>query len=350
VDAGPVLAHATPGSEIAPLTPVRLLTGWSVEPLPLLVTLLAAGCYLVGVWRLRSRGAAWPAWRSVSFLGLGLGSFLVATQSALAAYDTVLLSVHMVQHMVLSMITPIFLALGAPITLALRTLPPRQRRWLLRLLHSRVARVLTFPPLAGAAFVATPFVLYLGGFGGLYEATLRNGLLHDLNHLHFVFVGCLWFWPLLGVDPMPRRIAYPLRLIAVFATLPFHAFLGVAVMSTSTLIAGDWYAEIRRGWGASIASDQRTAGGILWAAGDLVGLLVLGVLAVQWMRASEREAQRVDRRLDREEARLAAQAGRPAGTIAGAARRVEPQPAEEPHDERRRRDDRPGLQRRRQHP
>jgi cytochrome c oxidase assembly factor CtaG len=305
-----VLAHATPGSEIEPLTPVRLLTAWSWEPLPLLVVLLAGGWYVMAVRRLRARGITWSRWRSLSFLGLGLGSFLVATQSALAAYDTVLLSVHMVQHMALSMITPIFLALGAPITLALRTSSAHPRKWLLRLIHSRVAQVVTFPPLAGAAFVATPFVLY---FGGWYEATLRNGLLHDLNHLHFVFVGCLWFWPLLGTDPMPRRLPYPLRMIAVFVTLPFHAFLGVAVMSTTTVIAGEWYAEMGRTWGASPLSDQRTAGGILWAAGDIIGLIVLAALAVQWMRASEREAQREDRRLDREEAQqLARQAAQQA--------------------------------------
>jgi cytochrome c oxidase assembly factor CtaG len=311
---GGVLAHATPGSDLAPLTVERLLAGWSVEPFPLLVAATVGVGYMVGVRRLRSRGVAWSRWRSLSFLGLGLGSFLVATQSAMAAYDTVLLSVHMVQHMILSMITPIFLALGAPLTLALRTLPGRPRGWLLRLIHSTVARVLTFPPLAGAVFVATPFVLY---FSDWYEATLRNGLLHDLNHLHFVLVGCLWFWPLLGIDPMPRRLPYPMRLIAVFATLPFHAFLGIAIMSMTTVIAGDWYEQMGRTWGVSPLSDQHTAGGILWAAGDLVGLLVLGTLAVQWMRASEREAQREDRRLDREEARLAAEAAQAAARAGG---------------------------------
>ena len=126
------------------------------------------------------------------------------------------------------MIAPVFLALGAPITLALRTLPPGGRGRLLAVLHSRVARVLTFPVVAGVIFVANPFALYLTGW---YEATLRNPLLHDLNHLHFVLVGCLWFWPILGLDPMPNRLPYPLRLLAVFATMPFHAFLGVAIMS-----------------------------------------------------------------------------------------------------------------------
>jgi cytochrome c oxidase assembly factor CtaG len=200
---------------------------------------------------------------------------------------------------VLSMVVPIFLALGAPVTLALRTLPRHPRRLLVTALHSRIAKVLTFPLVAMAVFVANPFVLY---FTGLYEATLRSAVLHDLNHLHFVLVGCLWFWPLLGLDPMPVRPPYPLRMLAVFATLPFHAFLGVAIMSMTDVIAGDWYASLDRQWGPSAIADQQSAGGILWASGDLIGLLVLGVLFVQWAKAAEREAEREDRRLDRLEA------------------------------------------------
>jgi cytochrome c oxidase assembly factor CtaG len=298
-------AHAGPGHEPPPLTPLRLLTGWQLEPVPAVGVLVVAGLYLYGVHRLRSRGDTWSPWRTVMFLGLGLGSFVVATQSALAAYDTVLFSVHMVQHMILAMLTPVFLALGAPITLAIRTVPRGGRRLLLAALHSRVAKVLTFPVVAGVLFVANPFALYLTGW---YEATLRNGLLHDLNHLHFVLVGCLWFWPLLGLDPMPGRIPYPLRLLAVFTTMPLHAFLGVAIMNSSTLIAGDWYAGLHRSWGPTLQRDQEIGGGILWATGDLVALVVLGVLFVQWARESAREARREDRRLDRLEAEAARRA------------------------------------------
>jgi putative copper resistance protein D len=300
-----LLAHAGPGHEPAPLTPLRLLTGWQLEPVPALGVLVVAGLYLYGVHRLRARGDAWSPWRTVMFVGLGLGSFVLATQSALAAYDTVLFSVHMVQHMILAMLTPVFLALGAPITLAIRTLPRGGRRLLLAAMHSRVAKVLTFPVVAGVLFVANPFALYLTGW---YEATLRSGLLHDLNHLHFVLVGCLWFWPLLGLDPMPGRIPYPLRLIAVFTTMPLHAFLGVAIMNSSTLIAGDWYAELDRSWGPTLQRDQEIGGGILWATGDLVALVVLGVLFIQWARDSAREARREDRRLDRLEAEAARRA------------------------------------------
>jgi putative copper resistance protein D len=302
VHASLVLAHAGGDEPTAPLTGLRWLTAWSPEPVPLALALLVGGLYVAGVRRLTATGTPWPVSRTVLFLGPGLGSFLIATQSSLAAYDTVLLSVHMAQHMILAMITPIFLALGAPVTLALRTLPATGRTRLLAVIHSRVAQVLTFPAVAGAIFVANPFLLY---FTGYYEQTLRHPLLHDLNHAHFVLVGSLWFWPLLGIDPMPRRLTHPLRVLAAFLTLPFHAFLGLGILSTDTLIAGDWYLSHDRQWGASPLSDQHTAGGMLWASGDVVGLIVFAVIFVQWVRASEREARREDRRLDRLDAAAA---------------------------------------------
>ncbi len=301
-------AHGGLGDDLPPLTLSSFLTSWEAAWLPILGVLAVGGLYLYAVWRLRRRGDRWPWGRVVLFVGLGLGSFLLATTSALAVYDTTLFWVHMVQHMVLAMLTPVFLALGAPITLAVRTLPPGGRRAVLAVLHSRVAKVLTFPVVAGVIFVANPFALYLTGW---YEATLRNPLLHDLNHLHFVVVGCLWFWPILGLDPMPNRVAYPIRLLAVFATMPFHAFLGVAIMSASTVIAGDWYAALDRDWGPTPLDDQHLGGGLLWASGDLVALVVLGALFLQWARASEREAVREDRRLDRLDAQAAADRSAP---------------------------------------
>jgi cytochrome c oxidase assembly factor CtaG len=304
---GAVLAHVGSHQELPPLTPARLLTEWEPSLLPLAGALAAGGLYLWGVHRLRARGDRWSRWRTVFFVGLGLGTFLVATTSGLAVYDTTLLWVHMVQHMVLGMIVPIFLALGAPITLALRTLPRGGRRRLQSVLHSRVAKVLTFPVVAGFLFVVNPFVLYLTDW---YEATLRHEWLHELNHVHFVLIGCLWFWTVLGVDPMPNRVPYPMRLLAVFATMPFHAFLGIAIMGSSTLIARDWYAALGRTWGPTLERDQEIAGGLLWASGDLVALLVLGALFVQWSQASEREAVREDRRLDRLDAERAAERAR----------------------------------------
>ncbi|MGH3341676.1 MAG: cytochrome c oxidase assembly protein [Carbonactinosporaceae bacterium] len=303
-----VLAHDTPGGVPPDLTVTRLFTAWTFDLWLAVVILSAAGLYLAGVRALRRRGDTWPWSRTVLFLVPGLGSVVLATQSSLATYDTTLLSVHMVQHMVLSMAAPVFLALGAPITLALRTLPRGPRRRLLAVVHSRAARVLSFPLLAGAVFVVTPFALY---FSEWYTATLRNDYLHEAMHLHFLLFGCLWFWPLLGLDPVPNRLAYPIRMLAIFATLPFHAWLGIAIMSASDLIGEQWYASLGRDWGPGLFDDQQTAGGILWVTGDLVGLVLLAVLFVQWVRASEREAEREDRRLDRLEAEAARTARRP---------------------------------------
>jgi len=293
------------GSDLPPFSFSAILTEWGLEAFPFVVTVWVAGCYLFGVWRLRSRGDRWPVSRTICFVCLGMGSFYFATSSGLAAYDSVLLSAHMVQHMVLAMMTPLFLALGAPITLMLRTLPGRPRGWLLALLHSRAAKVLSFPPLTFLLFVISPWALY---FTGWYDASLRSVLVHEMMHVHLVAVGSLFFWPLLGTDPVPGRVGYPFRLMMVFLTLPFHAFLGVTIMSMEEPIAGDWYRSLDLAWLPDPMADQNLAGSVLWAAGDLVGLVFFGVLFVQWVRASMREAAREDRRLDRLE-RLESRAG-----------------------------------------
>lgn len=282
------------------LTANNWFSVWGFEPIPALAIVLTGALYVTGVTRLRRRGDTWSSARTAAFLLGGLGSIGLATQSFLAVYDTTLLSTHMAQHMLLNMISPIFLGLGAPITLALRTLPAGPRKILLAVLHSRWLKVVGHPVVAGALFIANPWILY---FSGLYELTLRNPLLHDLNHLHFVALGCLWFWSLIGVDPMPRA-GFPMRLIAVFVSLPFHAFLGVTLMSASSVIGAQWYLDHPRSWGPTLTQDQYLAGGILWTMGDALGVGVLAVLFVLWARESEREARRVDRELDRQQARV----------------------------------------------
>ena len=296
--AGPVLAH---GAGLPDFGAWSVLSQARPEPLPLLVVLLLGGAYLYGSARLRARGDHWSPWRTTSFVVGGLGTVVVATMSGLAAYDTSLFAPHMVQHMLLTMVAPVFLALGAPVTLALRTLPAGPRGALLALLHSKVAHFFTFPLVGWVLFVASPFVLY---FSGWYGATLDNRLLHELLHVHFLAVGSVFFWPLLGVDPLPGRRSYPSRMLLVALTLPFHAFLGVAIMSVTDdgagLLSPEHYLDLHPL--REVVFQQQLGGGLLWASGDLVGLLFLGVLLTQWMRASEREAAREDRRLDRADA------------------------------------------------
>ena len=281
----------------------RVFTAWELAPVLALLTIAAVCLYAVGVNAMHSRGDRWPIGRSVAF-GVGIAAFVLATQSGLAAYDTTLLSAHMVQHMILSMVVPLAVALSAPVTLALRTLPARPRRWLLAVLHSRVAKVLTFPPLTFLLYVISPWALY---FSGWYAASLQSPFVHEAMHVHLVVVGSLFFWPLLGVDPVPGRVAYPFRMLLVLLTLPFHAFLGVTIMSQTELLGGDWYPSLHNGdmgaWLPDPADDQHLAGGLLWSSGDLVGLVLFGVLFVQWVRSSMKEGAREDRRLDLLEAR-----------------------------------------------
>jgi putative copper resistance protein D len=259
---------------------------------------------------LRARGHRWPVGRGIAFLG-GLVGIAAVTLTGVGAYDTTLLSVHMIQHMVLSMVAPIFLALGAPVTLALRVLPKGPRDALSAVLHSRVARVLAHPLVAYGLFVFTPFALY---FTGLYELTVRDALVHELVHAHFILTGCLFFWPLIGVDPLPGRWPYPGRALLMVLSTPFHAVLGLTIMQSTELLGGDWYPSLGLTW-VDPFDDQKLAGGILWAGGEAVSITMLAVLVGQWMRASDREARRIDRQLDREEAEERARADRAAGTI-----------------------------------
>ena len=286
-----------------PLTWGRLVTAWEPQTVVIVALVALAGAYLLAARSLRRRGDAWSPLRDISFVVGGLGTIAWATLGWMGVYDDTLFWAHMAQHMVLSMVSPIFLALGAPVTLALRTLPTRQRRWLTAALHSLPAKIL-INPLVGAALVfGTPFVLYMTG---LYQDSLQNDTLHNLLHVHFVLAGCIFFWPIVGIDPVPNRLPHPMRLLLVCIALPAHAWLGVSIMSQSTIIAGDYYRALGRPWAPSLAQDQTIGGGLLWAAGDLVGLLVFGALLFQWSKADDREAVRVDRHLDRTE-RLARQ-------------------------------------------
>lgn len=269
---------------------------WPLQPLPLLAVVVVSGLYVLGVRKLQREHIHWPFGRTISFVVFGNGTLLFATQGPLAFLDTTLLSTHMVQHMLLSMIAPIFLALGAPITLLLRVTKGKVRKTIASVLHSRVVKILSFPLLAGFIYIVNPWLLY---FTGYYEATLTNSLLHNLNHLHFIMVGSIWTWSLIGIDPMPR-MGFPLRLFSIFVTLPFHAFLGLTIMNQSDGIARTYYESLNLEWGPGVIADQQIAGGLLWAAGDVIGLLLFLALAIQWSRDSDKEARRIDRDLDRQ--------------------------------------------------
>ncbi|WP_433468362.1 cytochrome c oxidase assembly protein [Spirillospora sp. CA-128828] len=284
------------------VTPVRLLTLWQFDLFFAALVVVLGGLYLAAVVRLRRRGDSWPLARTVSWV-LGLVTIVAVTQTGVARYAPILFSVHMAQHMVLNMLTPIFLVVGAPVTLALRALKPARirgdrgpREWLTAMLHSRYLAVIAHPAVATIIFVASTFVLY---FTPLFEAAMRNHLGHIAMTVHFLASGSLFFWVLLGVDPAPRKLPYPGRLLLLFVTMPFHAFFGIALMNMSQALARGWYTSVDPPWGTTILHDQHTGGAIAWGFGEVPTFIVLLVLAVQWYLDDQRQARRMDRKADR---------------------------------------------------
>ncbi len=282
------------------------LLAWHPQPVPLLPLgcLLLAALYGWGVLRLARRGDRWPVHRPLLF-ALGLGSVVAVTATGVGGYGMRLFSVHMTQHMVLSMLSPPLLLLGAPVTLLLRTLPAggRARRTLLAVLRSRPAAVLTAPWVTLPLFIASLYGLYLTP---LFDAAMSTWLGHDWMLVHFVAVGLLLFWPILAVDPSPHHTHPVLRIIELFLAVPFHAFFGIAVMSSSALLVRS-FAHPDPAWGLSALGDQHTGGGIAWAFSEIPTLLVIGAIFLQWSRSSDREAKRHDRAAARDgDAELAA--------------------------------------------
>lgn len=284
-----------------PPTLGALLTDWRFDIIFGTLAITMAVLYLLGVRRLRARGDAWPVGRTVAWV-LGCLVLLVATSSGFGRYAPAMFSVHMETHMMLSMLAPVLLVLGGPVTLALRALPvagrdgaPGPREWLLAAVRSPVSRALTQPVVALVLFVGSFYVLY---FSGLFEVAVEEHWAHLLMNAHFLIVGYLFYWPVIGVDPSPRRLPHVARLGMVFASLPFHAFFGVIMMSSQTVVGEPFYRALGLPWAADLLADQRLGGGIAWAAGEVPLLIVLVALLVQWAKADDREARRADRRAD----------------------------------------------------
>jgi putative copper resistance protein D len=284
-----------------PPTLLRLLFDWRLDLVYLVVAGTLAALYLVGVRRLRARGDAWPVGRTVAWLG-GCFVIIMATSSGFGRYAPAMFSIHMETHMMLSMLAPVLLVLGGPVTLALRAIPPAgkdappgPREWLLAAVHSPVARALTHPVVALVLFVGSFYVLYMSG---LFDASLELHWAHLAMNAHFLLVGYVFYWPVIGIDPAPRRLPHLARLGMVFASLPFHAFFGVILMSMQTVIGERFYRGLGLPWAVDLLADQRLGGGIAWATGELPLLVVLIALLMQWARADEREARRADRRAD----------------------------------------------------
>ncbi|WP_317231127.1 cytochrome c oxidase assembly protein [Clavibacter sp. MX14-G9D] len=281
----------------APVSLPRMLTSFHPDHLFLAVAAVLAGLYLLGVRRLRRRGDAWSAGRTVPWL-LGCAVLVYATSGGPGVYGSVRFSTHMVQHMLLMMYVPPLLVLGAPVLLLLRAVPARTdhsrgvREWVLVATHSRYARIVTHPVVAAVVFAGSLVAFY---YTGWFEWSLLTHQGHLIMVVHFLISGYVFFLAIIGVDPGPQRPPHAIRLLILLATMAFHAFFGLAIMSGTEVLAVDWWRAIGVLDDAGLLADQGTGGGIAWGAGELPVVLVALMVVRQWSASEQRAATRNDR-------------------------------------------------------
>jgi cytochrome c oxidase assembly factor CtaG len=292
------LAHVQAGAELPPLDPGRALTTWAFDPLAWAGLALALILYLAAVRRVDAAHPASPVpRRRVAAWIAGLLVAAIALQSSIDVYATRLFSVHMVQHMLLTLVAAPLLALGAPVTLLLRVAGPgRWRRLTLAILHSRPVRVISHPVVAWLLFTA---VMWISHFSPLFDAALEDEGIHAAEHLLYLAAGMLFWWPVVAADPVPWRMGFAARVVYVGLAMPQNTFLGLAVFSATRPLYHH-YATIERAWGPDVMADQQLAGGLMWAAGDLLFFVPLLLLVAAWLQDEERRGRHLDEQLDRE--------------------------------------------------
>lgn len=296
-------AYVLTGEALPPEpTFVTYLTSWRFDVIWVLVIGFLAFFYLAGVWRLHKRGDKWPMHRTVLWM-LGLGLLFYVTNGGLNVYEKYLFSAHMLAHMLLGMMIPLLLVPGAPVTLAMRAIRSRvdgsrgAREWILMAVHSRIATLLANPIVAAVIFTSSLWAFY---YTPIFRWAMEDHIGHELMIVHFLVTGYLFVQTLIGVDPLPYRAPYPLRLLLLFATMAFHAFFGLALTTGDGLLLADWYGAMGRPWGLSAIEDQQAGGGIAWGIGELPTITLAIIVAFMWAKSDTKEAKRLDRKADRD--------------------------------------------------
>ncbi len=304
-----------PVADLTDPTPAEILTGrplpppvswenvatlWNFDLLWILVCAFGIVFYALGVIRLRRRGDAWPWYRTALWI-TGMAVLFWITNGGVNVYERFLFSQHMLAHMVIGMLIPVLLVLGAPITLALRAIHKRAdgsrgpREWLMLLVHSKVFGFFANPIVAAVLFTASLWIFY---YTPVFSWATTNHIGHLWMIVHFLLTGYLFVSALIGIDPAPSRPPYPIRLVLLLATMAFHAFFGLALMTGTGLLLADWYGAM--GWGTSAIADQQAGGGIAWSVGEIPNAILALLIVFLWSRSDARESKRYDRKAERD--------------------------------------------------
>ena len=320
VAVGSAAAHGPVPTE--PPSAATLLLGWTFEPLPTLALAVGVGWWLWAVRKVNREhpGNPVPRRRTAAFLG-GILALAFALLSGIAVYDTDLFSVHMVQHVLLMLVAAPLIALGAPITLLLRVSSHETRiRWWLPILHSRVVRVIAHPVVAWVMFAAMMWGVH---FSPLFNASLEDPIIHDIEHVIFLVGALLFWWPAVALDPAPFRMNHPARIGYLFTQMTQNTFLAVVILNATDVLYAH-YQTLVRPWGLSPLEDQRLAAGIMWIAGDAVFITAILAVVVGWMRAETMNEARADRQAEAEMAAIRLRERRLAERLAEERREVIP--------------------------
>ncbi|MET4702549.1 cytochrome c oxidase assembly protein [Frigoribacterium sp. UYMn621] len=284
------------------LTFSRYFTTWNFDILWVLLIAFLAFFYIAGVVRLHRRGDKWPVHRLVVWLA-GLALLFWVTNGGINVYEKYLFSVHMLGHMLLGMMIPVLLVPAAPITLALRAIAKRSdgsrgaREWIMLFVHSRASAVLSNPIVAAALFVVSLWVFY---YTPLFSWATTDHIGHTWMIVHFLITGYLFVQALIGVDPLPYRAPYPMRLLVLLGTMAFHAFFGLSLITGTGLLLANWYGAMGRAWGVSAIADQQTGGGIAWSVGEIPTIILAITVAIMWSKSDAKDAKRLDRKAERD--------------------------------------------------
>jgi putative copper resistance protein D len=285
-----------PGMRYIPLDAHHALAQWEFSPFPLLVlaaVVVTAAWYLRARSRLVARGRRWGWRRTTSFLS-GLVLLDLALQSPVAAFTMEFFQAHVIQHLLLMVLAPPLLAMGAPMTLALQTSSRATKVRLLGILNSGVFRLMTHP-------LPVAFLYYFSMFAFFLTSALGYAMFHmwvmDLVNVAFLFSATLFWWPIVGLDPIPHwQMGHGAKLLSLLLGVPIESFLALALLSTTRPAASIY----------TLGSTHAGAG-LLWVGAELFTFLALIPVFVQWVRAEERKSARYDAQLDAELA--ASQAG-----------------------------------------
>jgi cytochrome c oxidase assembly factor CtaG len=264
-----------------------LLFTWQAHWASFVVLALELGAlvwYVTSTRRVAARGRTWSVLRTACFV-VGILVIAYGTDGGIAHYEASNFTAHAVQIFLLTNIAPPLVALGAPVTLALQSSSPRTTNRLLRVLHSRPARALSQPLVAFGVAMGMAFAYFLTP---LYAISERHPVF--LTFLHLLFsVAVLMLWVLIvGQDKLPRRLGYGMRLVLAFLLVPFNLALGLAIAN----VASPLYPA------ANTMADTQAGGNVLLGLTEVLAVIVIAALFVEWAREEERRAVRADRQLD----------------------------------------------------